>query len=176
MALPLTFAARGLPPERAGLVLTASAVTVVVAQPVLRWRWVGPVGSDGFRALTIGYVVLAAGLAATAAATAPAAFVAAAVGWSVGDLLLMGHAWTIVSRLAPPTARGAYLAAYGLSWGVAATLAPLLVTQLLDGLGPAGLWLTLAAASLLLAAAQPSVAACVRRETGLSGARRRRPG
>ncbi len=170
IALPLTFAARGLPAEQAGLVLTASALTMVAAQPLLRWRLLQPPGSDGFRALTVGYVVLAVGLAGTAVATSTTGLVAAGVVGSLGDLLLMGHAWTIVSRLAPADARGAYLAAYGLSWGFAAVIAPLVVTQLLAEAGPTGLWLGLAAGSLVLAAAQPAVARAV------SGARRRRRG
>ena len=159
VCLPLAVAARGLPAEEAGLVLTASALTVVAAQPVLRWR---VLAGDGFRAMTVGYVVLAAGLAATAPATSIAGFVAAAVLWSVGDLLLMGHAWTIVSRIAPSGSRGAYLAAYGLSWGVATVVAPLLGSQLLARTGPAGLWCVLGGASLALAAAQPALARCVR--------------
>ena len=131
MALPLTLAARGLRPEHAGLVLTVSAVTVVAAQPLLRWPRLG----DGFGALRTGYLVLAVGLAGAGLATSLPAFLLAAVVWSVGDLLLMGHAWTIVSRLAPPASRGSYLAAYGLSWGVATVLAPLAGTQLLDRVG-----------------------------------------
>ncbi len=155
VTLPLAVAARGVPAERAGLVLTASAVTVVAAQPVLRWR---VLAGDGFRALGVGYVVLAAGLAGTALATTSTGFVVAAVVWSVGDLLLMGHAWTIVSRLAPADSRGAYLAAYGLSWGVAATVAPVLGTLLVAHGGPSALWLGLATIALGLAAVQPALA------------------
>lgn len=155
LALPLAMSARGLAAEQAGLVLTASAVTVVAAQPLLRSRLLA---GDGFRALTTGYVVLAAGLAAAAAATSVTGFVLAAVMWSVGDLLLMGHAWTIVSRLAPSGSRGSYLAAYGLSWGAATVAAPVLGTQLLAHGGPVVLWLTLAGASVLLALGQPGLA------------------
>ncbi|MGA8845638.1 MAG: MFS transporter [Nocardioides sp.] len=155
IALPLAMSARGLAPERAGLVLAVCAVTVVAAQPVLRCRLL--VG-DGFRALAIGYVVLAAGLVAAAAASSVLTLLVAAVVWSVGDLLLMGHAWTIVSRLAPSGSRGSYLAAYGLSWGVATVAAPVLGTQLLAHGGPVGLWLTLAGAAFLLALAQPALA------------------
>ena len=159
VALPLSLAARGIPAERAGLALTASAVTVVVAQPILGWR---VLAGDGFRAMTVGYVVLAAGLALTGLVTSLAGFVAAAVVWSVGDLLLMGHAWTIVAGLAPAGARGGYLAAYGLSWGVATTAAPLLGTQLLAWVGVTGLWLALAVVTLALALTQPSIARAVR--------------
>ena len=150
--LPLTVVARGLPVGHAGLLLTVSAVTVVAGQPLLRW---GPLATNPFRTMTIGYAVLAAGLAATGLATSLPAFAAATVLWSVGDLVLLGHAWSIVSGLAPEGARGRYLAAYGLSWGFATVLAPLLGTRLLSAGGPALLWGLLALVALGLAAAQP---------------------
>ncbi|CAN5362058.1 MFS transporter [soil metagenome] len=155
VALPLTVAARNLPPERTGLLLTISAVTIVAGQPLLRW---GLLGGDGFRAMTVGYVVLGAGLALTAVAASLPAFAVAVVIWSLGDLLLMGHAWTIVSRLAPASSRGRYLAACGISWGVAASVAPLVATQLLDRVGVSMTWLVLAVGAGLLACEQPALA------------------
>ena len=162
-ALPLTMAERGLPAEDAGLVLTVSAVTVFAAQPLLAWR---VLDGDGFRAMALGYVVLAVGLAVTGSATSVTGFALAAVVWSVGDLLLLGHAMTIVSRLAPADSRGAYLAAYGLSWGVATVLAPLVGTGLLAAGGPELLWGSLAALALALGAVQPALARCCREPAG----------
>lgn len=155
MTLPLTLGARGLPPTQAGLLLTVSAVTVVAGQPLLRWRWL--TSGSPFRAMTIGYAVLALGLAGTGLATGLVGFAAATVLWSVGDLLLLGHAWSIVSALAPPSARGRYLAAYGLSWGFATVVAPVLGTGLLTLGGPVLLWGTLALVALALAAVQPAL-------------------
>ncbi len=155
MSLPLTLPARGLPAPHAGVLFTVSAVTIIVGQPLLRR---GPLrGLDGFRAMTVGYAVLAAGLAGTAAATTLPGFIAATVLWSVGDLILLGHAWSIVAELAPVEARARYLAAFGLSWGIAAVLAPVLGTHLLDRGGPTLLWLTCAALASALAAAQPAL-------------------
>ena len=82
-------------------------------------------------------------------------FVAAAVLWSLGDLFLLTRYLTQASGLAPDEARGRYLAIFGLSWGVATTIAPLTVTQLLKTSGPTGLWLTSAAVAVVLAALQP---------------------
>ena len=152
-ALPLTLAARGIAPERAGLLLTVSALTVVAGQPLLRWAPLRPRA----HALTAGYVVLAAGLLGTGVSTGLTGFAAAAVLWSVGDLLLLGHMWTLVAGIAPRGSSGRYLAAYGLSWGVATAVAPLLATQLLAVRGPLVLWGTLAAVALALAAAQPAL-------------------
>jgi MFS family permease len=82
-------------------------------------------------------------------------FLAAAVVWSIGDLLLLGRAYTIVAAIAPEAARGRYLAAYGISWGIAGAVAPVAGSQLLAHLGPAGLWTTCAITSVVLAGFQP---------------------
>lgn len=156
MALPLTLPARGLPAAQAGILFTVSAVTIVAGQPLLRWRRLRDRSS--FEAMTIGYAVLAVGLAANGLATTLPGFIVATLFWSVGDLLLLGHSWSIVSELAPERARGSYLAVFGVSWGIAAVIAPLLGTQLLAHHGPALLWMTLAGAAVLLAAVQPGLA------------------
>lgn len=153
--LPLTVVARGLPVGDAGFLLTVSALTVVAGQPLLRWR---RLSRDVFRAMAIGYAVFAAGLAATGFVTSLPGFAAATVLWSVGDLLLLGHAWSIVSGLAPVGARGRYLAAYGLSWGFATVAAPLLGTRLLTTGGPPLLWGVMALVAVALALVQPRLA------------------
>lgn len=152
VVLPLTVADRGLQPWLVGVLLTVSAATMVIGQPLL------PAMSD-LRAMSRGYVLLGLGLLATGLVTDVVGFVAATVLWSVGDLLLLGRAYTIVAGLAPDHARGRYLAAYGTSWGAAAIVAPLLGTQLLALGGPVLVWSSFAAVALVLAAAQPFVLA-----------------
>ncbi|GAA1875983.1 MFS transporter [Lapillicoccus jejuensis] len=152
--LPLALPRIGQPPEHAGLVVTVAAVVVVAGQPLLRW---GPLRPTA-RALVVGYLLLAFGLALLAVAHDLTTVLLAAVVWSLGDLLLLGHLLSLVSGLAPAGARARWLAAYGLSWGVATALAPLLGTQLLVHGGPALLWGTLAVVALGLAALQPALA------------------
>jgi MFS family permease len=155
LGLPLTLIARQLPASNIGLILALSALTLVAAQPLQRLRRLRELNT--FQVMTIGYLLLAAGLLANGFATNLLAFLAAAVLWSLGDLLLLSRAFTIVAALAPEHARGRYLAIYGISWGIATTLAPLAATQLLDLAGPILLWTTCAAAALALAAVQPSL-------------------
>jgi hypothetical protein len=155
IALPLTLNARGLGPSAIGLLLTVSAATVVLCQPLLAHPWLR--GLDDFTASAVGYLVLAAGLLAMGFVTSLPAFVAATVVWSVGDVVLMGRAYTIVAGLAPATARGRYLAVYGTSWGAAAILAPLVGTQLLARGGPELTWTCITIVCLVLAVAQPAL-------------------
>lgn len=153
IALPLTLAARGVPPSHLGLLLTVAALTVVGAQPLLvRAR---PVAALGHRAATaLGLAVMAAGAAGYATAHDPSAFVAATVVWSVGDALVFARVYARVAALAPPGRSGSYLATYGLSWGVAGVAAPLVGTGLVSALDPTATWLVLAAGCAALAARQ----------------------
>jgi MFS family permease len=157
IALPLTLTERGHSTSLVGVLLTISATTMVLGQPLLarpRMRML-----DDFRAMTLGYTILAAGLLLNGLATSALGFIAATVIWSVGDLVLLGRAYTIVAGIAPETARGRYMAIYGISWGLAGIAAPLLGTQLLDNAGPRLTWTTVAALALALAAAQPAMRA-----------------
>ena len=143
-------AGRGL-----GLLLTVSAATVALAQPVLAG---GPLARlDDFAAMAVGYLLLGAGLVATGLAHGLLPLGAASVLWSLGDLVLLGRATVVVAGLAPVGARGGYLATYGVSWGVAAVVGPLVGTRLFAAGGPVLLWSVLGAACLGLAAAQPVV-------------------
>ncbi|MGW1638807.1 MFS transporter [Streptomyces lavendulae] len=155
MALPLTLGHRGLRPADAGLLFTASAVTVVAAQPVLRLR--RPAALPDPAAMTLGYALLAAGLAGYAAAGTLPAFLAATAVLSVGEVLVLGRVLGVVAGLAPPGGTDRYLAAYGISWGVATVTAPVTATQLLERAGAGALWAGTAALCLVLAAAQPLV-------------------
>lgn len=155
IALPLTLTARHLPVGHLGILLTVSAATLALGQPLLHRPWLR--GLDDFAAMSVGYLLLGCGLLATGLVASLPAFVAATVAWSVGDLVLLGRAYAVVASLAPPGTRGGYLAAYGVSWGLAAVVAPLVGTRLIAVGGPPLVWSTLAAACLALAVAQPVV-------------------
>jgi MFS family permease len=155
LALPLTVTARGHGASLVGVLLTVSAATMVLGQPLLAHRRVRAV--DDFTAMAVGYLLLGAGLLVTGLVHTLPGYVAATVAWSVGDLVLLGRAYTVVAALAPAGSRGGYLATYGTSWGVAAVLAPLLGTRLLALGGPPLAWSVLAALCLVLAVAQPVV-------------------
>ena len=107
--------------------------------------------------MALGYVLLAAGLVATGPAHGLVPLAAATVLWSLGDLVLLGRATAVVAGLAPAGARGGYLATYGIAWGVAAVVGPLVGTRLFAVGGPLLLWSVLGAVCLGLAVAQPVV-------------------
>jgi MFS family permease len=166
-SLPLTLLDRGVPASGIGLILAVSAIAQVAVQPVLRTRRLQAL--ENFQAMTLGYVLLAAGLIANGFSRSLLAFMVAAVVWSLADLVLIGRALSIVAELAPEHARGRYLATYGLSWGVATAVAPLLSTQVYEAAGPVGLWVGCGVAAVALAAFQPRLRREVRSQPPHSG-------
>jgi MFS family permease len=153
VGLPLSLAADGANPAGAGLVMAAATLALVLARPALRTR---PVASlSGGRAFAIGYGLMGLGLAGYAAAHTVAALLWPAAAWSVGNMLLMGRAFAVVTDLAPAGATARYLAVYGLSWGVATVAAPVLATAVIGSFGPAALWAGGAGLCLAMAAVQP---------------------
>jgi MFS family permease len=150
MSLPLALARQGRPAADAGLLFTAAAATTVLAQPLVRLSWVARLSTP--TALAVAHLLLAAGLTGYAFGHALPALLAAASVWSLGDLLVMGRAYARVADLAPPGGSGRYLAVFGTSWGVAATLAPVIGTQLLARAGTTALWSAMAVLCVALAA------------------------
>ncbi|MGO4632790.1 MFS transporter [Streptomyces sp. 2RAF24] len=157
MGLPLTLARRGLEPADAGLLFTASAVIVVAAQPALRLRRIAALSDTA--ALALGYALMTVGLTGYALASSLPAFLIGTGLWSLGEAFVLGRVFGVVAALAPPGGSDRYLAAYGISWGIATTAAPITATQLLDRFGATALWACTAALCLVLAAAQPLLVA-----------------
>lgn len=150
MSLPLALVCQGRPAADAGLLFTAAAATTVLAQPLVRRPRIARLSTPA--ALALAHLLLAAGLAGYALAHSLPALIAAAAVMSLGDLLVIGRAYALVADLAPPGAAGRYLAVFGTSWGIAATLAPVLGTQLLARAGTTALWSATAALCAALAA------------------------
>jgi MFS family permease len=163
IALPLSISARGLNPASAGLVMATATLTLVVLRPALRIpmlaRLSGPV------ACGTGFALMAAGLAGYATAHSLAGLLAPTAIWSAGNLLLSGRAFAVVTSLAPPGGTARYLAVYGLSWGIATVVAPVLATQVIESLGPAALWSGCALLCATMSCGQPALLRAVTRRS-----------
>jgi MFS family permease len=154
--LPLALHHDGLAAGWAGVLVSLSASTVILGRRLRLARQVDPFGR-----MRTGYVLVAVGLCLaglTAAARPPGWWYAASViVWSLGDAVLLGEPLAVVAELASAGDRGRYLAAYGVSWGVATAVAPALAAGLLALGGSPGLWCACAAVAGGLAAAQSRV-------------------
>ena len=143
ISLPLTLEHRGVAASGYGVILVTSSVVVIAAQPLLRIR--RRHASSGTTSphpapVIAGYLLLAIGLAGYGQAHTLTGFVVATAVGGMGEVLLAGHVLAMVSALAPAAHRGRYLAAFGLSWGVAATVGPVPAALLLEHAGDLVLW------------------------------------
>lgn len=59
---------------------------------------------------------------------------------TVGELIQSPTATTLAANLAPPEMRGRYMSLYGLTWGVATGIGPVLGGMLNDKFGPMAIW------------------------------------
>ncbi|HEX4791078.1 MAG TPA: MFS transporter [Actinospica sp.] len=153
VSLPLSLGADGINPADTGLLMVAATGTLVLARPALRTRPLASLAAGP--AFAAGYALMAAGLAGYAVAHTLPALIAPTALYSLGNLLLMGRAFAVVSALAPAGAAAGYLAVYGLSWGFATVLAPLLGTWLIGAFGPGALWAATSGLCVAMGAAQP---------------------
>ena len=60
--------------------------------------------------------------------------------WTVGEVAQAGQLGALVAALAPPQLRGRYMGVFGMSFGLAAFLAPGIGTQVLEHAGEGALW------------------------------------
>ena len=153
VSLPVSLSVDGINPASAGLIMAVGTVVLVVSSPLFRSGRVAELSTSA--AFAAGYVLMALGLAGYAVAHSLVAFLAPTVAWSLGNQLLMGRAFAVVSSLAPPGASARYLAVYGLSWGFATVAAPVFGTWLIGSFGPGALWSAMAAACLVMSVAAP---------------------
>jgi hypothetical protein len=132
-----------------------------------RLRRLVPDAWSPFARMALAHLLLAVGLALAVPAVTTRtglAYAVPAVVWSLSEVILLGEPFAVVAGLAPQRDRGRYLAAYGVSWGVATTVGPLLTTGLVAAGGPTLLWLSCAALCVLLAAGQSPLRSAVARK------------
>lgn len=165
--MPLTVADRRIGLWVIGVTTALSAVVAVLAQPLLRVDALTRGG--GHVAITVGFVGLTLSVGCIAIAhSAVFILLSGAVG-AIADVLLMSHFYAQVSRLAPEGAVGRYLAMFGISWGFATTVAPLVIGAFLDVGDGVPLWLGTAAVALVLAGVAPAMSRLVNDSRHTSG-------
>ena len=147
-ALPLDMRARGLSTAEYGALMAVNGVVIVLLQP-----FVTRAGArrDSARMLALAALLAGVGWGLNAFARGLPLYTAAIVIWTLGEMINNPTGPALVAQLAPPEQRGRYQGAYGLSWAVAAAVAPAGGAFLLGRLGSAALWGACLAAGVLLA-------------------------
>lgn len=135
--LPIVFGLDGLGPEAYGLAASMNGVLIIVLQPLL----LGALGRRGRgELLLVATVLQGVGFGLTLFADDLSGHLLAIGVWTFGEVLQAGQLGALVATIAPPHLRGRYMGVFGMSYGVAAFLAPLVGTQVLDRSGEPLLW------------------------------------
>jgi MFS family permease len=81
----------------------------------------------------------------------------------VGEMLVLPIANSVVADIALPEMRGRYQGAYGITFGLASLVAPLIGTTVLQRWGASALWVGCMAMGLLVAAGHLALAPALTR-------------
>ena len=169
VTLPLAVAADGLGPEAYGLIYAVNPVVVIVAQiGVLRVIDRLP----GVPTLAISTVIMGVGFGLTAVASSVPFYMLTVVVWTLGEIGFNAVGPAMVADIAPAHLRGRYNGVFGMSFGAAALVAPLVGTQVFANYGETALWAGCLVLSIVSAAVTLAMGPAVkRRMTTLSEAK-----
>ncbi len=128
----------GLPESRYGFIPMTNALMVVFLQfPVTQVTKRYP----PLLMLATGSLFYAVGVGSVALGSGFRDFWLSMVIMTIGELILVPTATTYAANLAPAEMRGRYMSIYGLTWGIATGIGPLLGGFLNDNLGPSTIWI-----------------------------------
>jgi MFS family permease len=126
-----------VPESQYGLIPTTNAVMVVLFQLMVtritkRYPPLFMLASGSFLyGLAVGSVALGQGFWA---------FLGSMIIMTVGELILIPTATTLTANLSPQDMRGRYMSIYGLTWGIASGIGPVIGGLLNDNIGPTAIW------------------------------------
>jgi MFS family permease len=120
-----------------GAVLAVNGALIVLFQPAITEA---VRDADRTRVLAFAALVTGAGFAVHGTSALVAVHVAAVMVWTLGEITSMPTCAAVVADMATPDARGRYQGMFGMTYGLAAFLGPLLGPRVLEHGGPAVLW------------------------------------
>lgn len=140
--LALDMRSHGIAPKVYGLLVALNGVFIVIFQP-LAVRSVKREREGLFLALGALLVGVGYGVNLLPAFTGPLGipiYVAGILLWSLGEVFFASIVPSVMTHLAPPDQRGRYMGGYGMMWGAAHCLAPIVGTSVLQAFGSVTLW------------------------------------
>lgn len=127
----------GVPESGYGMILSLNAIMVVLFQfPITRRIQARP----PMLMMAFGTALYAIGFAMYGFVSLYALFLLAMVIITIGEMLVVPVAQSIVSIMAPEDKRGRYMAVFGFSYGIPFAVGPYLAGLVLDNLDPNLLW------------------------------------
>ncbi len=127
----------GVPESQYGFIMATNAAMVVLFQYLVTRT---SQRHSNWRVLTLGALFYALGAGSVVLGQGFWAFWASMVILTIGELLLAPTGSAMAANLAPVDMRGRYMGLYGLTWGVAFGLGPVIAGLLNDNIAPAAMW------------------------------------
>jgi MFS family permease len=147
--MPLAMAADGHPPSAYGAVVALNGIGIVILQPLVS----GPLlALRPAVTLAWGAILMTAAMAIIAVSDSVAGYMLAIAFVTLGEISNATAGPGLVGEIAPPALRGRYAGAFGLTFGVAFTITPLVGGALLGDGGSATPWIVASALALACAA------------------------
>jgi MFS family permease len=127
----------GIQPQGYGFLLTTSAITVILFQlwvtRIIKYR-------PPFLMMALGTIFYMIGFSMFGFVSAYAMFMLAIVIITIGEMIIMPTTQALAANFAPEDMRGRYMAVYGLTWMLPATIGPGAAGVILDHYNPNLLW------------------------------------
>jgi MFS family permease len=128
----------GFSAQQYGLVLSASAVTVVLTQ---LWVSSRTRSRSPFLMMALGTLFYMVGFTMFGVVQPYALFIAAVVVVTIGEMIAMPVSQTLAAKFAPEAMRGRYMGAFSLVWALPAAVGPGAAGVIMDNLNPNLVWL-----------------------------------
>jgi len=127
----------GIEPQGYGFLMSTSAITVILLQftttRLIKKR-------PAFLMMALGVFFYMIGFGMFGFVSASWLFAAAVVIITIGEMVVMPTASALATNFAPEDMRGRYMAVFGLSWAIPATIGPSAAGLILDNYNPNLLW------------------------------------
>jgi MFS family permease len=127
----------GFQPQGYGFLMSTSAITVILLQ-FTTTRLIKK--QPDFLMMGLGVFFYMIGFGMFGFVTAFWLFAAAVVIITIGEMIIMPTASALAANFAPEDMRGRYMAVFGLSWAIPATVGPSAAGLILDNYNPDLLW------------------------------------
>ena len=127
----------GINPQGYGFLLTTSAITVILFQ---FWTTRRIKNKPPFLMMALGTLFYMVGFSMFGIVSAYWLFASAIVIITIGEMIIMPTSQALAANFAPEDMRGRYMAVFGLTWMIPATLGPGAAGVILDNYNPNLLW------------------------------------
>ena len=139
----------GVPESQYGFIMATNAAMVVLFQYAVTRR---SQKYPPLQVLALGAFFYAIGAGSVALGGGFWGFWLSMVILTIGELLIAPTGTAVAANLAPPDMRGRYMGLYGITWGVAFGIGPVIAGYLNDNVAPSAIWIFALAAGLVAAA------------------------